>query len=65
MPKLKTHRGAAKRFKPIGNTFKHRCTNRSHINTDMSSKRKRHLRSDNYVSKAERKRLNHSLVNLC
>ncbi|ALB01832.1 50S ribosomal protein L35 [Francisella persica ATCC VR-331] len=52
MPKLKTKSGAAKRFKKTGNGgFKHRCANRAHINTKMTTKRKRHLRGMSQVAK--------------
>lgn len=52
MPKLKTHRGAAKRFKVTsGGKIKHRNANRNHILTKKSSKRKRNLRSgDQYLA---------------
>ena len=46
MPKLKTNRGAAKRFKKTasgGFKCNHSC--RRHILTKKSTKRKRHLRS--------------------
>jgi len=42
--KIKSHSGAAKRFKKTGNGFKHRQAHRSHILTKKSTKRKRHLR---------------------
>ena len=42
--KLKTHSGAAKRFKKTGSTVKSRSANRNHILTKQSSKRKRHNR---------------------
>lgn len=46
MPKLKTNRGAAKRFgKTASGKFKHRQSFRSHILTSKSTKRKRQLRS--------------------
>lgn len=45
MPKIKTKSGAAKRFKPTANGFKHRQAHRSHILTKKSTKRKRHLRA--------------------
>lgn len=46
MPKLKSNRGAAKRFRPTGNGgFKCRSANRNHILTKKSTKRKRHLRA--------------------
>ncbi len=45
MPKLKTNRGAAKRFtKTASGKFKHRQSHRSHILTKKSSKRIRQLR---------------------
>ena len=45
MPKLKTHRGAAKRFrKTPGGTIKRRGAYRNHILTKKSTKQKRHLR---------------------
>ena len=46
MPKAKTHRGAAKRFKPnkAETRLKHRRTNRNHILTKKAQGRKRHLR---------------------
>jgi large subunit ribosomal protein L35 len=46
MPKLKTNRGAAKRFKKTGTGgYKYRQANRNHILTKKSTKRLRHLRS--------------------
>ena len=45
MPKMKTVRGAAKRFKRKGNgQLKRRRANRSHILTKKATKRKRQLR---------------------
>lgn len=45
MPKLKTKRGAAKRFNKTGSgKLKHRQSHRSHILTKKRTKRKRHLR---------------------
>jgi len=45
MPKIKSNRGAAKRFtRGASGKFKHRQSHRSHILTKKSSKRKRHLR---------------------
>jgi len=43
MPKLKTKKGAAKRFKKTANGFKRGQSHRSHILTKKSSKRKRQL----------------------
>lgn len=44
MPKLKTNRGAAKRFKRTANGYKHAQSHKRHILTKKSSKRKRQLR---------------------
>ena len=45
MPKIKTNRGAAKRFhKTASGGFKRNQSHRRHILTKKSSKRKRHLR---------------------
>lgn len=47
MPKLKTNRGAAKRFKRTASgAFKHRRSFRSHILTKKAPKRKCQLRND-------------------
>ena len=43
MPKMKSKRGAAKRFRQTATGYKHRKANRNHILTKKSSKRKRHL----------------------
>ena len=44
MPKLKTNRGAAKRFKrTAGGGYKRAQSHHNHILTKKSSKRKRHL----------------------
>lgn len=57
MPKLKSHRGAAKRFIKTGSgKFKHRRAARNHIFTKRTTKQKRHLRvSDRYVHDADKK----------
>ena len=50
MPKMKTNRAAAKRFKLTAKgKLKHRKAYRSHILTSKSPKRKRQLRKDTYV----------------
>ncbi len=50
MPKMKTHRGAAKRFKPKKNgTIKRGSAYRSHILTKKDQKRKRDLRAPKLV----------------
>jgi large subunit ribosomal protein L35 len=53
MPKMKTNRGAAKRFKvKKSGKIKRGSAFRSHILTKKSQKRKRHLRAPKYVAKA-------------
>lgn len=49
MPKMKTNRGAAKRFKVGKNKIKRGSAFRSHILTKMSQKRKRNLRNPQFV----------------
>jgi len=50
MPKMKTHRGAAKRFKIKKNgTIKRGSAYRSHILTKKSPKRKKNLRAPHIV----------------
>jgi len=54
MPKLKTNRGAAKRFKKTGSgKYKKSSSHMNHILTKKSSKRKRHLRSSSLVADAD------------
>jgi len=53
MPKLKSNRGAAKRFKATANGFKHRATGRNHILTKKPHKRKRNLRGGRQVNKSD------------
>jgi len=51
MPKMKTHRGAAKRFKVTGTGKIRRAKAfKSHILTKKSTKRKRQLRKGGLVS---------------
>lgn len=58
MPKLKTHRGAAKRFKKTsGGKIKRAKAFKSHILTKKSSKRKRQLDQGTLVSEADLKRI--------
>lgn len=61
MPKMKTHSGAAKRFRRTAKGFKHRQANRAHILTKMSSKRKRQLRGLEDVSAADTRAINRML----
>lgn len=53
MPKLKTNRGAAKRFRRTAKGFKHKRTNKAHILTKMAPKRKRRLSGFKGVSAAD------------
>ncbi len=58
MPKMKTHRGAAKRFKKTGTgKIKRQRRNKQHILTKKTPKRKRHLRKGTLVSSADDKRI--------
>lgn len=51
MPKLRSNRGAAKRFRRTASgAFKRRQGFRNHILTKKSTKRKRHLRSPLHVA---------------
>jgi len=56
MPKLKTHKGAAKRFrKTASGKFKRGKSHARHILTKKTAKRKRKLDIDTYISKADQK----------
>ena len=53
MPKMKTHRGAAKRFRVTGTgKIKRNRANKSHIMTGKTSKRTRLLRQGTMVNDA-------------
>jgi large subunit ribosomal protein L35 len=65
MPKMKTHRGAAKRFKKTGSgKFSRARNNKQHILTKKSTKRKRKLRQSALVHESDEKRLKQMLPNL-
>ena len=56
MPKLKTHRGAAKRFRMTRKgKIKKRNAGRGHILGKKARKRKRHLRHPGYLSQSSAK----------
>ncbi len=56
MPKMKTKRAAAKRFKVTASgRFKHRKAFRSHILGSKDRKRKRHLRGPGMVDASNEK----------
>ena len=56
MPKVKTKKAAAKRFKVTGTGMRKRFkANKSHILTKKSTKRKRNLRKANMTDKTNEK----------
>jgi large subunit ribosomal protein L35 len=58
MPKIKTHRGAAKRFKRTGTgKFKGSHAYHSHLLGSKTAKRKRTLRKQVIIDKTEQKKL--------
>jgi large subunit ribosomal protein L35 len=58
MPKLKTHRGAAKRFRLTATgKIKRGHSHARHILTKKSVKRKRKLDLDTFVSESDQKRV--------
>ena len=58
MPKIKTRRGVAKRFRKTGTgKLKRSRAFKRHILTKMSSKRKRHLRASALVSPQDTPRI--------
>jgi len=62
MPKMKSNRGAAKRFKKTANgKIKRKKAYLRHILTKKTSKRKRALRKGDYVHKADEGRVNRLL----
>ena len=62
MPKVKTNRSAAKRFrKTASGKFRRQRAFRSHILTKKSPKRKRRLRKGTLVAKADEKRVRRML----
>jgi large subunit ribosomal protein L35 len=59
---MKTHRGAAKRFKSTASgKFKRSKANKSHILTKKETKRKRKLDTPTLVSTADQKRVERML----
>ena len=64
MPKMKTNRGAAKRFKRTGTgQLKRASANRRHIMMKKEQKRKRHLRGLRNVNPSEVKAVKAMLGN--
>jgi large subunit ribosomal protein L35 len=63
MPKMKSNRGAAKRFKKTGTgKFKRSKAYKAHILTKKSASRKRKLRKGAIVAKADKKRIERMLL---
>jgi large subunit ribosomal protein L35 len=62
MPKMKSNRGAAKRFRVTASgKIKRHSSHHSHILTKKSSKRKRNLGKERFVSKADDARV-HKMI---
>ena len=65
MPKMKTHRGAAKRFKKTGSgKLKRARAYTSHLFANKSTKQKRKLRKGSLVSKGDFKRIRRMVANM-
>ncbi|MCW1928487.1 MULTISPECIES: 50S ribosomal protein L35 [Bhargavaea] len=63
MPKMKTHKGSAKRFKRTGSgKLKRGRAYTSHLFANKSTKQKRHLRKAALVSKGDFKRIKQMLT---
>ena len=62
MPKMKTHRGAAKRFKVTGSgKIKRNNAFKSHLLESKTAKRKRNLRKADIVSHGDERRVKRML----
>lgn len=62
MPKIKSHRGAAKRFRKTGTgKFKRTHAYTSHILTKKSAKRKRNLRKNTLVASSDQRKVERML----
>jgi len=58
VPKMKTHRGARKRFRQTASgKWKYKRNNRSHLLTKKSMDRKRRLRRPGYLDPSDARRL--------
>ncbi len=65
MPKMKSNRGAAKRFRATGSgRIKRKRAFHSHILTKKDPKRKRRLRSTTLIAKADEKAVRKLVPNL-
>jgi large subunit ribosomal protein L35 len=64
MPKMKTNRGAAKRFRKTGGSkIKRGTAYRRHILTSKTPKQKRQLRKGHYVSPSDMREVQRLLPN--
>jgi len=64
VPKIKTNRSAAKRFKKTASgKFVYFKSHKSHILTSKSRKRKRHLRHDGVIDKTNERAIKLMLPN--
>ncbi len=62
MPKVKTRKSAAKRFKVTGGSKIKRCKAfHNHLATHKTKKRKRNLRQPTYIDSADTKRVKRML----
>ena len=65
MPKMKSHRGAAKRFKKTGSgKLKRHQAYTSHMAASKTTKQKKHLSKSKLVSKGDYKRIKDLVYNL-
>jgi large subunit ribosomal protein L35 len=63
MPKMKSNRGAMKRFRVTASgKIKRHSAYHSHILTKKSAKRKRNLRKESLVSEADAKRVKRMIL---
>ena len=64
MPKMKTNRSAAKRFKRTkSGLFKRSKAYRGHLSASKTTKRQRRLRKSTYISSADSERVQGMLPN--
>ncbi|MDO5036933.1 MAG: 50S ribosomal protein L35 [Tissierellia bacterium] len=62
MPKMKTHRGSAKRFSRTGSgRIKRHKANKGHLTGKKTAKRVRNLRKSSTVSTADQRRIDHMI----
>ena len=62
MPKMKTHKGAAKRFKRTASgKLRRRSAGRRHLLDGKTTKRKRNMRAGGMVHESDLKRFTHLL----